>query len=265
MACLATDISFPEAAITSILFTSLYVGVLYLPFNAGERDARHTIVSRITTLFTLSLALELYTHNRVPLISTNALTKLPDRVHGTLAGLILTLLLYTGHLAVTPTGNLAALSISNINSRFRAFRNYLAGPLLEEIVFRKQTLQIWTCQSPLARLLFPAAMFSLAHAHHIRRLGIVSSLFQMTYTFLFGVYATALYINTGTLFAPLTAHMVCNILELPNFVAIARHPRSRVIMVLYGVALLTFIISFAPITLRMYPLALRNSFHLATA
>lgn len=49
--------------------------------------------------------------------------------------------------------------------------------------------------------------------------------FQLGYTTLFGWFATYLYLNTGSIFAPLSAHMFCNYMGiyLPTS-AVARHP-----------------------------------------
>lgn len=240
-----------EAIFTSILFTLLYVLSLYLPFNTGDRNRRPVILSRLTTLTFLALILEIYTRQRVPLLShkQSAGTRLPALLVTTL----LTLLLYAGHLAVTPARHLASYSLLRPNVRYLALRNYLVGPILEEIVFRRQTLLIWSCQSTLPRLLFPAAMFALAHVHHVRELGLIGLAFQMAYTFLFGVYAAALYINTRTFWAPLVAHVICNVLELPDFVAIARHRHRRLLVAFYAVALVLFAIAFGPLTTIVQP------------
>lgn len=251
MTCLAPNITPGEAICTSILFTFLYVLSLYLPFNVGDRNQRPIILSRLTTLTLLAIGLEMYTRHRIPLLThkQSAGTRIP----ALLVAALLTLLLYTGHLVVTPRRNLASYSLLRADVRYLALRNYLAGPILEEIVFRRQTLLIWSCQPTVASLLFPAAMFSLAHVHHVRELGMVGLCFQMAYTFLFGVYAAALYINTRTFWAPFVAHVICNVLELPDFNAIARHPNRRFLALLYAFALLMFAISFGPLTKLVQP------------
>ena len=40
---------------------------------------------------------------------------------------------------------------------------------------------------------------------------------QFTYTSLFGAYSSYLHLRTGLLFAPLAAHMFCNLMGLPDF------------------------------------------------
>lgn len=249
MACLAPHVTQGEAIATSIVFTALYVSSLYLPFNAGNRNHRTVILSRLATLSLLATALEVYTRRRVPALSDKISygTRLPALA----VAAALTLLLYTGHLIATPRHSLAVYS--NSRDRYIALRNYLAGPVLEEVVFRRQTLLIWSCQGSTMSLLFPAAMFSLAHVHHARELGLVGLFFQMAYTFLFGIYAAALYINTRTFWAPFVAHVICNVLELPDFTAIAVHPRRRSLIGLYFCCLVLFAFAFGPLTTLVQP------------
>lgn len=251
MACLASDVRLAEALNTSFAITLLYVGVLYLPFNAGPRNDRHIIIYRLTTLAVLCLFLEAYIRYRIPSIAQkhSGGTRAPALAVGT----TLTLLLYTGHLLVTPRQHLSTHSFADVDHRYLAFRNYVFAPLLEEIVFRRQTLVIWSCQRDEWRLLFPAAMFALAHVHHIRSLGLVGLLFQIAYTFLFGIYAAALYVNTNTVWAPFAAHVVCNVLELPDVVAISTHPRRRMVCVVYAVSIIGFALGFEPLTTLVRP------------
>lgn len=251
MACIAPDVSLAEAIWTSIVFTTIYVGVLYLPFNNGNRNSTSTIFSRVVTLTAIAVAIELYTRHRIPDVHYRMShgTRLPALIVSS----VLTLMLYSGHLAVTPVANLNTYSFYDEQLRFIAIRNYILGPLLEEIVFRRQTLLIWACQPTELRLLFPAAMFSLAHIHHVRALGVVGILFQMTYTFLFGVYAAALYINLGTVWAPFIAHVICNVLELPDFASIAVHPYRRPVIALYTFTVALFAVAFGPLTTLVQP------------
>lgn len=256
MLCLAPDITAGEAIATSVGFTALYVSSLYLPFNTGDRNHRAIILSRLLTLSILSFGLEIYTRRRVPALSHKDLSY-GARLPALTVAALLTLLLYTGHLAATPPHQLASYSFADTRHRYVALRNYLAGPVLEEIVFRRQTLLIWSCQGDISSLLFPAAMFSLAHVHHVRELGTIGVLFQMAYTFLFGVYAAALYMNTQTFWAPFVAHVICNVLEVPDFAAIASHPRKKVLILLYCCSLVLFAVAFGPLTtlVRPYQLA----------
>lgn len=265
MACPANGVLPLEAAVTSSLMTVAYVGLLYLPFNHGPRDSRRTIVRRLLTLTLFTLLFELYIQQRVPLLKMS-----PRRVLSFSVSVCLTLLLYAGHLLATArmtllaslpsfTGLLNATPSSSSSSTAYAvepavaLRNYIVAPMLEELVFRRQTLMLWQCATPSTRLLVPALLFALAHVHHVYRLGVVGLLFQLAYTFLFGIYAAALYLNTQTVWAPYAAHMVCNMLEIPNFAAIGAHRHWRAISVVYALSLALFAVSFGPVTTRFGP------------
>lgn len=269
MACPANGVLPLEAAVTSSLMTAAYVGLLYLPFNHGPRDSRRTIVRRLLTLTLFTLLFELYIQQRVPLLKMS-----PRRILAFFVSVCLTLLLYAGHLlatvrmtllaslpsliggllaTTTPSPSSSSSSTAYAVEPAVALRNYFVAPMLEELVFRRQTLMLWQCATASTRLLVPALLFALAHVHHVHRLGIVGLVFQLAYTFLFGIYAAALYLNTQTVWAPYAAHMVCNILEIPNFAAIGAHRHWRVISVVYVLSLALFAVAFVPVTTRIGP------------
>ncbi|WWD22257.1 hypothetical protein CI109_106748 [Kwoniella shandongensis] len=125
-------------------------------------------------------------------------------------------------------------------------RNYLVGPFTEELVFRSTILAV----SILGKLSFKSLVFGtpmwfgIAHAHHAlevyRKNGstknaavqaILGCLFQLTYTTLFGWFASYLFLRTGSVLPPLTAHIYCNIMGiyLPGS-AIRRHPNKAAII-----------------------------------
>ncbi|KAL7581648.1 hypothetical protein ACA910_022197 [Epithemia clementina (nom. ined.)] len=107
-------------------------------------------------------------------------------------------------------------------------RNLLIAPMTEEFVFRgfivpallasgmKTTIVCWI--APL--------FFGVAHAHHaIRRIVregepsavvLVQTVFQLSYTTLFGAYTSYAYIQTKSLFAVVLSHSFCNWMGLPN-------------------------------------------------
>lgn len=242
----STDLTLTEGVCTSLVVTAIYVGVLYLPFNTGDRDRRRVIISRMVTLSVLAVCIECYVMYRIPIVIAKAAAG--RRVAAIVAGVSLTLLLYVGHVLVTPLRELVTYSILEAPSRAIALRNYVFAPMVEEIVFRRQTLLLWADQTMGWRIIFPSAMFALAHVHHVHRMGVVTMCFHMAYTFLFGIYASALYVSTDTVWAPFAAHVVCNVFELPNFSAIAAHRRSRLISALYAASIALFAVCFQAVT-----------------
>lgn len=70
--------------------------------------------------------------------------------------------------------------------------------------------------------------FGIAHVHHLYEFHIthpevpmlmasLRSLFQFTYTSLFGFFATFLYLRTGNVYTCILAHSFCNWMGLPRF------------------------------------------------
>ncbi|KAJ6459172.1 hypothetical protein C8R47DRAFT_141846 [Mycena vitilis] len=111
------------------------------------------------------------------------------------------------------------------------FRNYIWGPFTEEVVFRSCILSAYAMGGATRwkMIVFAPFAFGLAHVHHAwevytrcgrtkdaLRYATMSCLFQTAYTTLFGVYASFLFLRTSSLLPPLTAHIFCNIMGLPD-------------------------------------------------
>jgi prenyl protein peptidase len=245
------SIGYYEALTATLLTTALYVGVLYLPWNKGDRDTPKIIMARIASVTAIAFVGEVFLILRVPEIS-----RLRPTAHSALfagaSSAVMTLLFYSGHflayIGSSSTSGRDKYSFCDSRTRILAFRNYIAAPVIEEIVFRRQASLIWSCKPELSRVLTPAALFSLAHLHHVRTVGVEVVLVQLSYTLLFGVYSAYLFVRTESVFAPVTAHIICNYLELPDFSAIANHKRSYLITGLNVAAILAVFVLFEPIT-----------------
>lgn len=110
-----------------------------------------------------------------------------------------------------------------------AWRNYIAGPLTEEILFRSAAVPLMVlARTPLGKTIFVSPLvFGLAHVHHLYEFkvthprvplgaAVLRSAFQLGYTTLFGAYATFLFLRTGSLLAVFAAHVLCNCMGLPR-------------------------------------------------
>ncbi|KAI5801455.1 hypothetical protein DFH27DRAFT_652855 [Peziza echinospora] len=109
------------------------------------------------------------------------------------------------------------------------WRNLIVGPLTEEIVFRAcmVPLHIAAGTSPMVIVFTTPLYFGIAHIHHLYEFhlrnpgrlltGILRSLFQFTYTTIFGWLATFLYMRTGSVWAVVLVHSFCNHMGVPNF------------------------------------------------
>lgn len=125
------------------------------------------------------------------------------------------------------------------------YRNLIHAPITEEITFRSLMILILTYSSCLShnnssqslenlpenscllRIAFITPLwFAIAHAHHlyekifITKLSpssaILSTLIQLTYTSIFGLIASYLFIITGNIASPIISHMFCNFMGLPD-------------------------------------------------
>jgi len=109
------------------------------------------------------------------------------------------------------------------------FRDYIAAPTFEELVFRG--CMTWpllsVAQWSMLRVTFVAPLFfGCAHAHHAflklqqyphqKLVILLSTLFQFTYTTMFGWYSTYAFIHTGSLLSVIASHSFCNLMGLPD-------------------------------------------------
>ncbi|KAI0659924.1 CAAX protease self-immunity-domain-containing protein [Cubamyces menziesii] len=111
-------------------------------------------------------------------------------------------------------------------------RNYVVGPITEEIVFRACMLAIYHMAgaSRTKMIFLTPLVFGFAHLHHAwdtynqygrtataARIAILSTLFQLTYTSLFGFHCAYLFLRTGSLLPPIVSHVFCNIMGFPQY------------------------------------------------
>ncbi|OQD78238.1 hypothetical protein PENDEC_c001G04248 [Penicillium decumbens] len=120
--------------------------------------------------------------------------------------------------------------LSESLSGWIGWRNYVAGPVTEEVMFRSAIvpLHLLAHVSP-GHVVFVAPLyFGIAHIHHFYEFclthpdtpalaALLRSLFQFGYTTIFGWYATFIYLRTGSLPAVILVHSFCNWCGLPRF------------------------------------------------
>jgi prenyl protein peptidase len=104
------------------------------------------------------------------------------------------------------------------------------GPVTEEVLFRSASvpLLLLSQTSNTAIIFLTPIIFGLAHVHHFYEFRIshpqtpvisalLRSLLQLTYTTLFGGYATFIYLRTGSLLSVILVHAFCNWMGFPRF------------------------------------------------
>lgn len=152
--------------------------------------------------------------------------------------LCLTLTLYLGPLyndiylerSLSPLSEIWPRLVTTLSSSM-GYRNYIAGPLTEELLFRSTILPVHIL-SPLSkspkRLIFLTPLyFGIAHIHHFYEFrlshpdtaltpALFRTIFQFAYTTIFGWYAAFVYLRTGNLYAVFIIHAFCNYMGLPR-------------------------------------------------
>lgn len=109
-------------------------------------------------------------------------------------------------------------------------RNYVVGPLTEELVFRAGVLALFLA-SPVSEsfLVFATPLFfGVGHLHHAWELVVddvdyppryivFRTLFQFAFTTIFGWYAAFLFLRFGSVWPCAAVHVYCNALGPPSF------------------------------------------------
>ncbi|PYH49668.1 CAAX prenyl protease RCE1 [Aspergillus saccharolyticus JOP 1030-1] len=240
-------ISTTTAAFFSVLLTLLYVIPFYVnattrPSPTLSRDAPSVIRARIRSVTlscivsTLIVAWLIIGKDDGSL--TEALKLLgwwPVSFTDIFRSLILTAILFAGPLferGIAEGEWREWVHGSRITASLRSWigwRNYVAGPITEEIMFRSAIvpLHLLAKVSPV-RIVFVAPLyFGIAHVHHFYEFrlthpdtsviaALLRSIFQFGYTTIFGWYATFLYLRTGSLPAVILVHTFCNWCGLPR-------------------------------------------------
>lgn len=233
-------ISTRTAATLSILLTLFYVVPLYLfsstrPTPSLSRDAPSVIRARMRTVTATSaisaLAVLLLLLDKGNVSLPEALKLLgwwPIAISDVLSCLLLTALLFAGPLFEKWAVGEWREEAEKL-SGWIGWRNYVAGPVSEELIFRSAIipLHLLAKASP-GRIVFLAPLyFGIAHVHHFYEFrlthpgtpvaaALLRSIFQFGYTTVFGWYATFLYLRTGSLLAIIIVHSFCNYCGLPR-------------------------------------------------
>jgi len=140
------------------------------------------------------------------------------------------------------------------------WRNYVVAPFTEEYTFRACMLPILLGYfTPVGSIAISPFFFGIAHLHHmIERIrkgqdiqtAVMISLFQSTYTTIFGMYSAFLFVRTGHIAAPVVAHGFCNFMGFPDFNELLNHPpRTRAILsAFFLLGVLLFFVLLFPLT-----------------
>ncbi|KAF3935581.1 hypothetical protein ABW19_dt0203555 [Dactylella cylindrospora] len=240
-----------SAILLSVLFTCVYVGVLYLhpltrPSPRQSRDAPSVIRLRIRAVYTSCLITSASTLYALRLLAgMDILTTIkymgiwPINLLDILKGLVLTMVLFAGPLAEKfwldrePDEDLQSLimDVKTSVSSWIGWRNFIVSPITEELTFRSHiiSLHLSVPNPSIVTLVFLTPLyFGIAHLHHFYEFtlthpdssytfALLRSFIQFGYTTLFGWYAAWLYLRFGSLWTVIIVHSFCNVMGLPRF------------------------------------------------
>ncbi|OJJ52607.1 hypothetical protein ASPSYDRAFT_51723 [Aspergillus sydowii CBS 593.65] len=240
-------ISAHAAAGISICLTLIYVLPFYIspttrPSATLSRDAPSVIRARIRAVtlscIVCSLAVLCLIVTKDDCSVIDALRLLgwwPVSFTDVFRSLVLTAILFTGPLFERGIAEgewrswFKKARISETLGGWIGWRNYVAGPITEEIMFRSAIipLHLLARVSP-GRIVWIAPLyFGVAHVHHFYEFRLthpdtsiiaaaLRSVFQFGFTTVFGWYATFVYLRTGSLIAVIIIHTFCNWCGLPR-------------------------------------------------
>ncbi|KAK2861133.1 hypothetical protein FQN49_004511 [Arthroderma sp. PD_2] len=240
-------ISVTTAVWCSILCTVLYVVPLYTskatrPAPTLSRDAPSLIKARIRAVmvscFCCSLAafyVIVYSGKHTPAEALKLLGWWPVGFLEIGKSLLLTALLFMGPLFEMGIAEgrwrswVRGKNLIHTLQTWVGWRNFVAGPITEEITFRSIIIAIHLManMTPNQIVFLTPLYFGIAHINHFYETKLaqpnialtpvlIRSLFQFTYTTIFGWYATFLYLRTGSLLTVILVHAFCNYCGLPR-------------------------------------------------
>ncbi|KAF4628741.1 hypothetical protein G7Y89_g9411 [Cudoniella acicularis] len=231
-----------------VVYTLVYVLPFYIsstirPSPNLSRDAPSVIRGRIASVTSSCIICSIITfvilcsivENGNPLQALHSMGWFPIGFVETVKTVGLTAILFVGPLfeaGIAEGGwrDWVRLRGLNVISGWIGYRNFVAGPITEEVLFRSASvpLLLLSHTSNATIIFLTPVVFGLAHVHHFYEFRIthphtpvigalLRSLLQFTYTTLFGGYATFIYLRTGSLLAVVMVHAFCNWMGFPRF------------------------------------------------
>ncbi|KAF2793519.1 CaaX prenyl protein-like proteinase Rce1 [Melanomma pulvis-pyrius CBS 109.77] len=243
----APAVSPSTAALLSVLFTFIYVVPFYLspttrPSPQLTRDAPSCIRARVravTFSSTLSLALAVYVLHQYGSVPPREILTLlgfwPISLLDTARTMLLVAILFAGPLFEYGLaeggwqGWVRGRGVYEVLSSWMGYRNYIVGPVSEELIWRALIIPLHMLAhfSGKQIIFLTPLYFGIAHVHHLYEfrlthphtpllMVVLRTLFQFTYTSLFGFFAAFVFLRTGNILSIILAHTFCNWLSLPR-------------------------------------------------
>ncbi|KAI1384492.1 uncharacterized protein F4822DRAFT_365360 [Hypoxylon trugodes] len=240
-------ISTETAVLLLIIYTLIYVVPFYLspttrPSSTLSRDAPTVIRARVASVSLTCIACSAIT---LVILTSQGQATFTEALHAlgywpvglveTGKCLLLTAVLFAGPLyeyfvVDEEWREWLALRPLFALKEWTTWRNIVAGPFTEEVLFRSASVPLMVAaRTPMTTTIFLSPLvFGLAHLHHFYEFrishphirvsfAVMRSAMQLTYTTLFGAYTTFLFLRSGSVLAVFIVHAFCNCLGLPRF------------------------------------------------
>ncbi|CAL1284407.1 unnamed protein product [Larinioides sclopetarius] len=268
-----TEMGCTSNVLICISLATMYVGSLYVWRNTHGRDHPSTIKKRFLSVFLMSFVSatvvyvftdKLYFGCDVTYWSLMGI-RLSGLVQATILPLFLTMVLFLGPMSLHYNEGLYQrffdlkmwlYCLTNVVW----LRNHVIAPFFEEFTFRACMLPILVpCFGSKNSVILCPFFFGIAHLHLLNeklahgakfKAAILQSLFQFSYTTVFGAYSTYLFLRTGHVAAPVIVHAFCNHMGFPDFGQLftIERPKQSVLMVCFVAGLVTWMLLLKPLT-----------------
>ncbi|XP_059161158.1 CAAX prenyl protease 2-like [Physella acuta] len=266
-----------QAFLLCFFFAVLYVGSLYIWGGSTKdknRDHPDVIKRRFISVtgvcLTVPILLWTVSKNSEKAEASCLFTWLGIRFWGAIPALIiplfLTMVLFLGPLSLHYLDGVFRLYLeakywTNSVKNYVWIRNHIVAPISEEFIFRACMLPVLVpCLGTGWAIFLCPLFFGVAHFHHMiekvahgqQEVGdaFKESLFQLSYTTVFGAYSAFLFLRTGHLAAPVIAHAFCNHMGFPSFGEVMGYPQSTryKLMALFVLGLISWLGLLYPLT-----------------
>ncbi|CAK8693260.1 CAAX prenyl protease 2-like [Clavelina lepadiformis] len=256
------------AILSCLAFAILYVGSLYIKSQRLPRDHPKTIKERILRV-SLASALACVilffssSNSTSQCQSATFLEWIGIRFEGLIPAVFLPsfliIILFLGPVVMLLIDHGMKSLFSSQMSDITIWRNYFVAPLSEELVFRGCMLPLLVpAFGKFTSILLAPWFFGLAHIHHASeqyKTGsyplstiVASTLFQASYTTIFGILSSYIFLRTGHLISAFISHALCNMMGFPEFEHALTHRHNIIISLNFVLGLASFIIILGPLT-----------------
>ncbi|XP_017573840.1 CAAX prenyl protease 2 isoform X5 [Pygocentrus nattereri] len=239
--------------LSCLLLACLYVGSLYIWRGSLPRDHPSTIKKRFISVLFASAVSPLIVWAWMQAVevrpSPPLLALLGIRIEGSVPAavlpLILTMVLFLGPLIQMAMDSPKGL-VHEVKSGFTHFHH-----VIEQLRFgHDSVLDILVCAGKMScsKCEYVCLLSILPGMSELSVMFFCFSVFQFSYTSVFGAYTAFIFTRTGHLVGPVLCHSFCNWMGFPALGLALQHPQRPVLMLSYELGLLLFILLLFPLT-----------------